>query len=188
MRDAGPTEVGGFGITDADDLLLVHDLVLVKQQCTVATVAFDDEAVADFFEDQVALNRRPDQFGRIWIHTHPGDSAEPSSTDEETFARCFGSCDWAVMFIIAKYGKTHAELHWRQGGPTRIPMRVDVDYSLPFDGSDVESWDTEYAKNVRDAEPILYVNDFDWELDCVLFGLDEDYNEHFMGVYEQEAV
>ena len=57
----------------------------------------DDEAVSVFFEDQVDLGRKPEQFFRLWCHTHPGDSPDPSSIDEETFARVFGRCDWAVM-------------------------------------------------------------------------------------------
>src|SRR5690349_11203509 len=46
LRDRGPTEVGGFGITDRDDLLLVTDLKLVRQDCSSISVAFDDLAVA----------------------------------------------------------------------------------------------------------------------------------------------
>ena len=40
LRDAGETEVGGFAITPADDLLLVEDFALVKQQCSPVTVRF----------------------------------------------------------------------------------------------------------------------------------------------------
>ena len=42
LRDLGPTEVGGFGITEPDDLLCVRDIVLVEQQCTETFVSFDD--------------------------------------------------------------------------------------------------------------------------------------------------
>jgi len=48
------------------------------------TVEFDDAAVADFFDEQVDQGRRPEEFSRIWLHTHPGASAQPSHTDEET--------------------------------------------------------------------------------------------------------
>ena len=54
LRDLGPTEVGAFGISTVDDLLLVGDLALVRQQCTEVTVKFDDSAVADYFDCQVA--------------------------------------------------------------------------------------------------------------------------------------
>ncbi len=47
----------GFGLTEREDLLLVHDIALIKQQVSSITVALDDMAVADFFEDQVELGR-----------------------------------------------------------------------------------------------------------------------------------
>ena len=53
LRDAGDTEVGGFGISAADDLLFIEDVQLVRQVCTMASVAFDDASVADFFDRQV---------------------------------------------------------------------------------------------------------------------------------------
>ena len=52
LRDQGDTEVGGFGITSAEDLLLVEDIQLMEQECTVASVEFDDDSVADFFDRQ----------------------------------------------------------------------------------------------------------------------------------------
>ena len=101
LRDRGPTEIGGFGIAPSDDPLLIEDIRLVKQTTTLVSVAFDDESVADLFDELVDEGLRPEQFARVWIHTHPGDSAHPSGVDEETFARCFGTTDWAVMFILA---------------------------------------------------------------------------------------
>jgi len=148
LRDLGPTEVGGFGISTPGDLLFVQDFQLVQQTCTETFVAFDDIAVADFFEDLVDLGRKPEEVGRIWIHTHPGSCPRPSRTDLETFERVFGSCDWAVMFIIARTGNTFAELHWKAGSAS-LPMNVEVDFSKPFDGSNHTSWDEEYRANVH---------------------------------------
>ena len=103
----GESEIGGFGVTPKDDLLLIEEFVTVKQTTTEVSVDFLDEAVADFFEAQVDLGRKPEQFARLWLHTHPGDGPTPSMTDEETFNRVFGRCDWAVMFILARTGKTY---------------------------------------------------------------------------------
>ena len=108
FRDHGQTEIGGFGITSSEDLLLVEDFVTVKQEDTAVSVSFDDEAVADFFDAQVDAGRKPEQFARVWCHTHPGECAQPSSVDEETFGRVFGHCQWAVMFVLARDGKTYA--------------------------------------------------------------------------------
>lgn len=158
LRDLGPTEVGGFGITEPDDLLCVRDIVLVQQQCTETFVAFDDLAVAEFFDDQIDSGRQPQQCGRVWVHSHPDGSAQPSSVDVDTFQRVFGTCDWAVMFIIARGGDTFAQLHWRQGGAVRIPMRVEVKFDMPFEGTDHEAWQTEYAANVHDCSPQMHSN------------------------------
>src|SRR3954447_24583923 len=74
LRDLGETEVGGFGVSRPGDLLLVEDVQLVRQLCTPVTVKFDDQSVADYFDSQVDEGRAPEEFGRIWAHTHPGDS------------------------------------------------------------------------------------------------------------------
>lgn len=154
LRDRGETEVGGFGVAPADDLLFVEDVQLVRQQCTLTTVAFEDEAVADFFDRQVDRGLRPQQFARIWLHTHPGDCPLPSLTDERTFERVFGKADWAVMFILACGGQTYARLNFNigPGGAMAIPSRVD--YGRPFAGSDTAAWANEYQANVI-PEPVV---------------------------------
>ena len=125
------------------------NLQLVEQNCTGVTVAFDDRAVADFFDEQVDQGLTPEQFARIWIHTHPGNSPQPSSVDEETFARVFGRTDWAVMFILACGGRTYARLQFSAGpgGAMRIPTQVD--FSLPFAASDEAAWEAEYLAKVH---------------------------------------
>jgi hypothetical protein len=148
LRDYGETEVGGFGITASDDLLLVEDVRLVKQVCSWSHVAFDDESVADFFDQQVDAGRDVQRFARVWAHTHPGDCPQPSMTDEETFDRVFGRSDWAVMFILAQQGQTYARLRFNVGPGGAIEMPVEVDYSRPFSGSDLDAWEQEYLANV----------------------------------------
>ena len=148
MRDITDNEVGGFGITQADDLLFVTDVVLVKQKVTAVSVSFEDESVADFFEDQVEAGRQPEQFARIWLHTHPGDSPEPSMTDEQTFARVFGSCDWSVMCVVAQDGGTYARLRFNAGPGGEVKIPVCVDYGYEFDAADFEVWKQQYLANV----------------------------------------
>jgi proteasome lid subunit RPN8/RPN11 len=148
LRDAGDSEIGGFGIAQADDLLFVTDVVLVKQICNWASVEFDDESVADFFEDHVDAGRRPEEFARLWVHTHPGNSAEPSGTDEATFARVFGKADWAVMFILARGGQSYARLRYNVGPGVDVKISVEIDYGPPFAASDREVWQEEYLANV----------------------------------------
>lgn len=64
FRDKIDNEVGGFGVTEPDDLLFVKEFVTVKQEVTGITVKFDDTAVADFFDSQVDLGKKPEQFAK----------------------------------------------------------------------------------------------------------------------------
>ena len=148
LRDRGNSEIGGFGLSAADDPLLIVDVLTVQQCCTPITVKFDDAAVADLFDELVDQGIPPARFGRIWIHTHPGDCPLPSSTDETTFERVFGRTDWSVMAIVAKGGATYARLafHAGPGGSLKIPVRVD--YGQPFDAADWESWEGEYQAHI----------------------------------------
>lgn len=149
FRDRGQTEIGGFGITKTDDLLYVEDFVTVEQAATGASISFDDEAVADLFDSQVDARRKPEQFARIWLHSHPGNSAQPSGTDEETFQRVFGNCQWAVMFVLALGGKSYARLRFNVGPGGSVVIPVIVDYSQPFGSSDQQAWETEYQANIK---------------------------------------
>jgi hypothetical protein len=144
----GNTEIGGFGLTRADDLLLIEDFLTVQQRVSAITVEFDDVAVADLFEAQVDKGRKPEQFCRLWLHTHPGDSPNPSSVDEATFRRSFGNCDWAIMFILARGGKTYARLRFNVGPGGQAEIPVEVDYRTAFGAADPAAWEAEYRANI----------------------------------------
>ena len=152
FRDKSDNEVGGFGITEPDDLLCVREFSTVKQQVTAVSVKFDDEAVADLFENQVDLGRKPEQFARIWLHSHPGSSPEPSIIDEETFERVFGGCQWALLFVVAQNDKTYAKLSFNVGPGGHVLIPVGIDYSQDFGASNRELWDTEYTANIKATE------------------------------------
>jgi proteasome lid subunit RPN8/RPN11 len=155
LRDLGDTEIGAFGIASADDLLLVEDIRLVQQTCSWVHVEFDDEAVADFFDEQVDRGLRPEQFGRLWIHTHPGSSPDPSGTDEATFSRVFGSSHWAVMFILARGGQSYCRLRFNVGPGGEMLISADVDYGNEFSASDHSSWRLEYEATVQLQQEVV---------------------------------
>jgi len=138
---AGCTEVGGFGISSEHDPLYVRDFLTVKQVTTEVSVEFDDAAVADHFDAAADAGITPARCGRIWCHTHPGDSPQPSTVDEETFGRVFGSCDWSVMFILSRACRTYARLGFSAGPGGAVEMEVKVDW---------ESWPREVAGRARD--------------------------------------
>jgi hypothetical protein len=149
LRDCGDTEIGGFGVSRAGDLLLIEDLALVRQRCDWGSVAFDDAAVADLFDRLVDEGRRPQEFGRIWVHTHPGESPQPSVTDEQTFSRVFGGCDWAVMLIVARKGATYARLRFGVGPGGSVEIPVDVDFNTSFPAADWGGWRAEYDASIE---------------------------------------
>jgi len=152
VRDYGDTEVGGIGISASDNLLLVEDVLLIKQTCTWAHVAFDDNAVADFFDEQVDAGREPQQFGRIWIHTHPGSSAQPSLTDEETFNRVFGRADWAIMFILAQGAQAYARLRFNTGPTAEVELPIQVNQTSSVGHRRQDPWEAEYLTNVTQQQ------------------------------------
>jgi len=164
LRDLGETEVGGFGVCETEDLLLVTDVATVKQSVSAVSVKLDDEAVADFFDEQVDRGLRPEQFGRLWIHTHPGESATPSATDEACFRRVFGACDWAGVFILGRTGETYARLRFGAGPGGQIRIPVEVDFGAAFEGSDHGAWRDEYEQNIR-VETIPWLAGALWQED-----------------------
>ena len=148
LREAGDSEIGGFGIAADDDSAYVEDIKLPRQCCTAVSVIFDDAAVADFFDEQVDLGLRPDQFARIWLHTHPGDCPLPSWLDEQTFERVFKQPDWAIMFILAGNENTYARVRYNTGPGVEVVLPVRVDHTRPFPASDFAAWRDEYVANV----------------------------------------
>ena len=125
----GPTEVAAFGLSSEFDPLYLDDVLVVKQRATPATVAFDDTAVADLFDRMADSGIPPARFARVWLHTHPGSSVEPSGTDEATFARAFGDCDWAVMAILGRTGRCSARLSFHCGPGGSVNLNPSVDWS-----------------------------------------------------------
>jgi len=158
LRDIGDTEIGGFAVTHPDDLLYVMDFQLVKQECSMVKVDFDDDAIADYTMDMVESGYSPEQFMRIWVHTHPNMSAHPSGTDLHTFKKVFGKCDWSVMVIVSNTGDQFCRLRINTGpfpGLFDIPMYVDYT-SYEFDGSDTASWLKEYEEKVTEKKFHVY--------------------------------
>jgi hypothetical protein len=156
---AGPTEVSAFGLTHEADPLLVEDLLVVKQRATAATVAFDDAAVADLFDQMADRGVPPGRFARVWLHTHPGGSVTPSRVDEATFDRVFGSCDWAVMGILGRTGRTYARLRFSAGPGAAMVIPTAVAWAdwpayaqYPQFRADLGIWQSEYDRLV---EPVI---------------------------------
>ena len=158
---AGETEVGGFGVSAEEGLLYVQDFVTVKQQASGMSVEFADDAVADHFDAMVDAGLQPARFARIWCHTHPGHSPDPSTVDERTFSRVFGTCDWSVMFIVSRTGRTYARLQFGAGPGGSMLIPVEVDWEawprlLPEEAARLpqrmQEWAVEYDRNISVIE------------------------------------
>ena len=156
MCHRGATEVAGFGLSAAHDPLYLEDILVIGQHASPATVAFEDVAVADLFDEMVDQGVPPNRFARVWLHSHPGSSVTPSAVDEATFARVFGACDWAVMGILSRAGNTYARLQNNVGPGCSQELPVVVDWqSWPqylahasFD-SHAMKWLQEYEQHVK---------------------------------------
>ena len=148
FRDKGSTEISGFGISTAENLLSIVDFITVKQSCTAVSIKLDDVSVSDFFVDQTNLGRQPCQYSRVWLHTHPGSSASPSGTDISTLNEVFGDTDFSVMAILALGGATYARIRFNGALNLEFEIPIKIDYSLPFPASNKEAWDLEYTANV----------------------------------------
>jgi hypothetical protein len=188
----GSGEIGGFGISAADDPLYIEQFVTVMQGVTAASVEFADSAVADYFDGCVDQGLAPSRFARVWCHTHPGSSAEPSTTDKQTFARVFGNCDWAVMFILARSGRSYARL-WHSAGPgANAPVPVSVDWpAWPHLMEDLgalrNEWQQEFQSNIHPADHSFFGSSLPHSLRSAQEMLDEqmDLDEAFVDYFEQ---
>ena len=55
----GDTEVGGFAVMTDTSEMLVTEFVLIKQRCTPISVKFEDESIAQHFDDMVDRDLNP---------------------------------------------------------------------------------------------------------------------------------
>ena len=85
VRDCGPTEVGGFGITSEDDLLYVEDIRLVSKPVRQSLSSSTTRPSPNSSTSRM-MPRKPEQFGRIWIHTHPGPRLSRALSTKRPFA------------------------------------------------------------------------------------------------------
>lgn len=151
MRDVQDKEVGGWGITAKESPLVVRDFMLCKQEVSGASVDFDDDGLVEFFDLMASKHKlEPHQFSRIWIHTHPANSARPSGTDEETFGNALSQSDYAIMAILAKGGETYARLRVSKPFEIEIEMNIAILWKAAFPQSKKDSWDKEFEDNVTE--------------------------------------
>jgi len=158
FRDRHDAEITGLGIPSEDDPLSIVAVELIRQRSSGVSSVFDDRAVAEFFARQFLQIREgmsPERISRVWVHTHPYDSALPTAADEEAFLRVLGTADWAVLFVLAREGPSYASLRFHVGPGGAVPIPACVDYRRPFAASDRAAWEQEYQASVELCPPVL---------------------------------
>ena len=107
-------EVSGMGRICPDALkegkILVVSIEMLDQENTGVYTEMTDEAMSTYYDKCFNDGLKIDEFGCVWLHTHPGDSVIPSGTDWTTFGKTFGRHPWALMLILGKGGDMSAHL------------------------------------------------------------------------------
>ena len=112
----------------------------------------DETATANYYEDQIVKGKPP----RIWIHTHPGDSAEPSMVDESQLSQYFATSNYIIMFILAHNGEVYCRLrvqHHKNDQHIFADqlLRVSVDWTS-VKKINPEVWEREFKRNIKEED------------------------------------
>jgi len=159
-RLADGNEISCFGISrSVDDPLRVVELYMPRQEVTRGSTDMTAEGLAQMWDDMTGAGLEPEQFNRIWIHTHPGDT-NPSRIDFDTCKEVFGRCDWFIMMIMGK--EDFGCWLYKMGRiPTRTMLEVKVDYSSPGLPPDtLKKWENTISNMVTVEKPIMVIRDF----------------------------
>lgn len=137
-----------MGISSVDDPLEIDDVVMVKHYASGAFCEFDDDALIKFQDDCSVAGIDGDRCRRVWIHTHPGDSAIPSKTDEDILDEHFENVDWAVMAIFARNGNytfrlrvsTHELVHGGANPQALIKVDTQLEPYIRYHGDQKKAY------------------------------------------------
>jgi hypothetical protein len=133
--DVARTEVSALGlveeIRDADTgavtSLLITDMFLVKQQCSIDATTMDPQAVAELMvslESQGIDSRKL----RLWAHSHAAMSVFWSSTDDACIEG-LANDQWLLSLVVNK--KHDAQLRLDQFSPAHLFL-TDVAFEIAY--------------------------------------------------------
>ena len=154
---AGPTEACAYGVTRATDDTYVERLHIPHQSCSVTYCESDEGQLSEHLLDAEMGVCNQDQIGRVWLHTHPAHSAQPSQIDENTFRDGWhGPHEFYTMMILAEGGQTYCRTR-HAGDATsdaRTPSQIRVDWAalpalIPQLPALTATWTAEYAEKVK---------------------------------------
>jgi len=160
MLGAVGTEIGGFGLANADDYLLIEDIIIPKQTASMASVSFDKQHLAalamELADPDGEFKFNLNQCLRIWLHTHPGMGTSPSPQDIKTFTEPdhLGSTSWGIMVILSDVEEPHCQYRVKDpsGNNCFFDLPVDMTVGVDFpavDDDTREGWKQEIIENVE---------------------------------------
>jgi len=114
-----------------DGSILVKELHILKQISDWASCEITKDGFLQYDRMMEERKLEPHQYGRVWLHTHPGKSATPSKTDWENFRR-FQDYGWALMLILASDWTATGHL-WIRDSYSAVGSVVPVDVALVLD-------------------------------------------------------
>lgn len=155
------TEAFAFGIARKEEPNLIVDLYIPKQVAGVAFVDIEEEDTLKMVEELVDLGYETGEFMRYFIHTHPGQSPQPSSTDERTYKDIFGKMDWSSMIIFAKDGPTFCRTQFQAGPGATIDGDLRVYFSGLFPGVDqdvINGWEALRKDRITERQYVHHGN------------------------------
>jgi len=148
------TEIGFFGVIDEKHPLHILDLYVPKQEATEGSVEFNDLDLLMYRGRMAESGHTQQECLGIWIHTHPSNSARPSTVDETTFDELMGPDEsWLVMMIVAKDASTTQRLRancrpFRIDTPLTFDAVLGVDWGCMPYKEEMEAFDTELITKV----------------------------------------
>lgn len=151
-------EVSGMGVVASQHLsegnIEVSDIHMLPQANSSVYTEMDDEAMNKYYEECYAKEMAIGEFGCVWLHTHPGNSCQPSSTDETTFKDTFKRHPWALMLILGQSGDMYGRI---KSNFPRIEQEVDVvvDWTQWEDNVSPHNWAKDYDENVRERDTAI---------------------------------
>lgn len=154
-----PLEVSAYGFSRGTksfaDLLYIEDLIILRQECSTCFTNIDSDAILEYY-DKLADKDIPLQQGtRVWFHTHPQMSAQPSSTDTDTFAETFDNPDWSIMAILSQTNDMTARLKLTtEFAALEEDIDIKIDWSsykrdLPKVAQFAAEWEEDIKTKVR---------------------------------------
>jgi len=145
-RGWGPSEVTGFFVSSKENVLDIIDAELVRAACSSVSVDITSEELLEFYQRMAEKGIYPSQL-RVWWHTHPKMTADPSHIDFDTFDELNQDRALGVMYILGEDHETcHLSIRDKETGLESIE-EIKISHQ-----SVNSSWQLDYESLKKDYE------------------------------------